>query len=207
MSDGYKRIFWTQFLVGVGVQVLHGLTVPETRTTLIVEKEAKRRRKNGDEVYGPDEGQRKVTWNLIGVTFYRPFHMLVTEPIIAFLSTVSGFSDNLIFIFLQGFTPVFKKWNFTSWETGLAFVSLLVGYFISYLSFLPSIRYFERKRAREGPESVPPEKRLWWLLFLIPFEFTGLLIFAFTSLGPSHGIPWIAPMIGAAMVGIANYAI
>lgn len=47
--------------------------------------------------------------------------------------------------------------------------------------------------------------RLWWLRYLIPCEFIGLAIFAATSLGPSYGIPWIAPMIGTCLVGIANY--
>jgi len=31
--------------------------------------------------------------------------------------------------------------------------------------------------------------------------------FAWTSLGPSYGIPWIAPMIFSTLVGIANYSI
>lgn len=37
-----------------------------------------------------------------------------------------------------------------------------------------------------------------------PFLTIGLFGFAWTSLGPSHGIPWIAPMIFSALVGIAN---
>jgi len=40
-----------------------------------------------------------------------------------------------------------------------------------------------------------------------PLEAIGLFGFAWTSLGPSHGIPWIAPMIFSCLVGIANYAI
>ena len=48
--------------------------------------------------------------------------MLFTEPIIAWLSTVSGFSDNLVFVFLQAFTPVYQKWGFGTVETSLAFL-------------------------------------------------------------------------------------
>jgi hypothetical protein len=40
-----------------------------------------------------------------------------------------------------------------------------------------------------------------------PLETIGLFGFAWTSLGPSYGIPWIAPMIFSCLVGIANYAI
>jgi hypothetical protein len=44
-------------------------------------------------------------------------------------------------------------------------------------------------------------------LFLAPLEAIGLFGFAWTSLGPKYGIPWIAPMIFSCLVGIANYAI
>ena len=84
--------------------------------------------------------------------------------------------------------------------------SILLGYIISYLSYLPSIHYFRGKRRRD-PSSVKPEARLWWLLFLAPLEALGMFGFAWTSLGPSHGIPWIATMVFSCMVGIANYAI
>jgi F0F1-type ATP synthase assembly protein I len=49
-------IFWTQLLVGGGVQLIHLLANPETRATVLLDKEAKRRRKHGEmNVYGPNE--------------------------------------------------------------------------------------------------------------------------------------------------------
>lgn len=53
---------------------------------------------------------------------------------------------------------------------------------------------------------MAPEERLWWLLWLAPLEAIGLIGFAWTSLGPPQ-VPWIAPLIFSALVGIANYAI
>lgn len=79
---------------------------------------------------------------------------------------------------------------------------ILIGYFLSYLSYLPSIHHFRGKR-RNGV-LLKPEVRLWWLLFLAPLETIGLFGFAWTSLGPSHGIPWIAPMIFSTLIAIAN---
>jgi hypothetical protein len=40
-----------------------------------------------------------------------------------------------------------------------------------------------------------------------PLEAIGLFGFAWTSLGPDYGVPWIAPAVCASLVGIANYAI
>lgn len=62
-------------------------------------------------------------------------------------------------------------------------------------------------KRRADPDSLAPEARLWWLLYVAPLEPLGLFGFAWTSLGPSHGIPWIAPMIFSTMIAIANYAI
>lgn len=56
------------------------------------------------------------------IVWSRPFYMLITEPIVAWLSAVSGFSDNLIFIFLQGFQPVYKQWGFGTIGISLAFL-------------------------------------------------------------------------------------
>ena len=44
---------------------------------------------------------RNLSWKYIFTTWSRPFYMLFTEPIIAWLSAVSGFSDSLIFTFLR----------------------------------------------------------------------------------------------------------
>lgn len=83
--------------------------------------------------------------------------MFVCEPIVLCFSLLSGFSDALIFIFLEAYTPVYKQWGFDVVITSLAFtprvqhrlstqVSLLidvsrflVGYFIAYFSFFPGI--------------------------------------------------------------------
>ncbi|TPX17824.1 uncharacterized protein E0L32_002925 [Thyridium curvatum] len=204
-------IFWTQLIAGGTVQLLHFVLVPETRATIILDRLAKKRRKNGEgEVYGPNEVRKMtgkgLTFREVLVIWCRPFYMLITEPIIAWLSAVSGFSDNLIFIFLQGFQPVYKQWGFGTIGISLAFIPLLVGYIIAYFSFLPSIHMFRQKRRKYGSDSVPPEARLWWLRYVILLEPIGLIGFAWTSLGPPR-VHWIAPMIFSSLVGIANYSI
>ncbi|KAK3202417.1 hypothetical protein GRF29_161g1148181 [Pseudopithomyces chartarum] len=170
--------------------------------------EAKRRRKTGEDpnIYGPNEIRgRKITPKEFATIFGRPFYMFFTEPIVLWLSLLSGFSDALIFTFLQSFQPVYEQWGFGTIGISLAFIPLLIGYILSYLSYLPSIHHFRGQRRKGIP--LKPEVRLWWLLFLAPLETIGLFGFAWTSLGPSHGIPWIAPMIFSTLIAIANYAI
>lgn len=107
------------------MQIIHFILVPETRATILLDREAKRRRKNGEtNIYGPDELKKpRFPLKEFGRIWARPFQMFVTEPIVLFLSLLSGFSDALLFTFLEAFTPVFEQWNFQPYQVGLAFIS------------------------------------------------------------------------------------
>ncbi|KAL8665068.1 MAG: hypothetical protein Q9168_007783 [Polycauliona sp. 1 TL-2023] len=204
---GWQWIFWWQLIFGGVAQALHFFLVPETRPSVILDREAKRLRLAGEQnIYGPNEtkAHRLTVKEVVGI-WYRPFEMFFTEPIVLCLSLLSGFSDSLIFTFLESYSPVFRQWNFGVVATGLAFVPMLVGYCIAYLSWFPSIR--RQQQARETQprdhDSVQPEARLYWLLWTAPLETIGLFGFAFTSIGPPH-VHWIAPLIFSGMIGIAN---
>ena len=114
--------FWVQLIFGATVQFIHFFT-PETRTTILLDNEAKRLRKEGaTNIYGPGEmKQHKLTVKEILTIWGRPFEMFIKEPIVLFLSLLSGFSDALIFTFLESYNPVFKQWGFSIIQTGLAF--------------------------------------------------------------------------------------
>jgi hypothetical protein len=131
--------------------------------------------------------------------------MFIYEPIVLFLSLLSGFSDALIFTFFEGFKVVYDQYDFTATQLGWVFWSVIFGYFIGYLSFLPWIRRDEKIRKKNPGIQFQPERRLFWLLFLTPLEPIFLFAFAWTSTGPP--IPWIVPTIMAVFIGIANFAI
>jgi len=198
-----------QLIFGGAVQILHFLTVPETRVTVMIDKEAQRRRKTGEDpdVYGPNEArtvrQRFAVREILTI-WARPFIMFATEPIVLCLSLFSGFSDALIFTFLESYAPVYAQWGFGTVAVGLAFVPILVGYVVAYAVFAGFIRRDRRLRARI-PDEIQPESRLFGLLFTAPLLTLGLFSFAWTSTGPP--LPWIAPMICSAAIGLANFAI
>lgn len=117
-------IFWTLLIMGGIVQIVHFFFVPETRTTVILDREARRRRKNGEDIWGPNElKQDRFNMREVGKIWWRPFQMFFTEPIVLCLSLLSGFSDSLIFTFMEAFQPIFKQWDFNTWQNGLAFLS------------------------------------------------------------------------------------
>jgi len=197
--------FIIQLILGVATQVLHGVFVPETRATSIVYKAYKKAHKAGEPVTAPEDHADLFNVKHILSTWYRPFKMFFTEPIVFCCSMLSGFSDSLIFLGLSAVPAVLNQWDFTLVQKGLAFLSILVGYVLAYLAFIPWISHDRHKRSTDP--KTQPESRLSLLLWIAPLLPIGLIGFAWTSLGPERNIPWIAPLIFTMLIGAANYAI
>lgn len=199
--------FWIQLIFGGVTQILHFFLVSETRSTVLMDREAKRRRKTGEDpgIYGPGEVHKFSFWEVLHV-WRRPFEMFVRELIVLCLSVLSGFSDALIFVFTASYSLVYKQWDFSITACGLAFIPIVIGYLIAYVLHVIDVRrqiYVIRKYG-EGARFA--ERRIFLLLFLAPLEAIGLFGFAWTTMGPAHS-PWIASMIFACLIAIANYSI
>lgn len=213
---GWPWVFWTALIFGVATQFIHFFT-PETRSDCRLDNEAKRRRKAARgipnhpdaNVMGPTEARgslwERMTIKNIAIIMWRPYLFLLTEPIVTWLSLLSGFSDALTFTALDSFGMILKQWDFTIVPTGLAFIPLLLSYLIGYLAFMPRY-YLDRKIMRSG-QPYKPERRLYLLLWLVPLETIGLFMFAWCSLGPDSNVHWIAPLLCTIPIGIANLAI
>ncbi|KAL4962070.1 major facilitator superfamily domain-containing protein [Aspergillus stella-maris] len=206
----WEWFFWIQLIFG-GVTQAIIFFMPESRSTIIMDKEAKRMRKSGEDpnVYGPNELKKpRVSAKEALHIWIRPFHMLLTEPIVFCLSLLSGFSDALIFTFLESFAIVYEQgWGFGVLGQAWAVIPINLAYVITYFSYFPWFWRDAQLRKRIDDDDMAPERRLKWLLWLAPLEPIGLFGFAWTSFGKERGIPWIASMIFSTCVGIANYAI
>ncbi|KAH6651515.1 MFS multidrug transporter [Truncatella angustata] len=206
----WRWCMWLQLIAGVVVQAMHYFLVDETRTTVLITNHAKDLRKadNTLNVYGPMEVK---TWKetlapkeLVAL-WIRPFKMFFTEPIVAVLSLLSGFSDALIFMGFQSFGLVYKIWGFTPSQVGLTFIAIGLGYFLAYLSYIPAIkRNMNQRRQDPGNEFANYEGRMWWLMYTAPCLPIGLVMFAWTSNASLH---WILPVIASGIIGIANYSV
>lgn len=185
--------------------------MPESRSTILMDREAKRRRKTGEDpnVYGPNELKKpRLSGKETVRVLIRPFYMLIREPIVLCLSLLSGFSDALIFTFLEGFVVVYEKgWNFGVLACAWAVIPINLAYFLTYFTYFPWFIRDGKIRERQGDDALPAERRLKWLLFLAPLEPIGLFGFAWTSLGKPYHVHWIGSMVFSTLVGAANYAI
>ena len=210
-----SQVFWVSLIFGVVAQALH-LFVPETRSSILLARHATKLRKRGENVWSAEQLQgsiwQRLNWRECCTLMWRPYKFLITEPIVCFLSLLSGFSDALIFTGLDSFGLVLAKWNFNHWQVGLAFIPLMIGYLIAYVMYLGDYkgqraRMWDPVNKKRDDRRMAPEQRLKLLLWLVPLEPIGLLGFAFASLGPPAVSSWIAPLIFTALIGIANFAI
>ncbi|KAE8376146.1 major facilitator superfamily domain-containing protein [Aspergillus bertholletiae] len=208
----WQWFFWIQLIFGAVTQAII-FFMPESRSTIIMDKEAKRRRESGEDpnIYGPNELKvPRISFKEAGKIWIRPFHMLLREPIVLCLSLLSGFSDALIFTFLESFAIVYEQgWGFGTLAQAWAVIPINAAYFIGYFSYFPWFFRDQTLRLRHGDAALVPERRLKWLLFLAPLEPIGLFGFAWTTFaaGDSRNVHWIASMVFSACVGVANYAI
>lgn len=127
-----QQVFWISLIFGGVAQLLHLLT-PETRSEVLLDRRAQHLRATGEDpnIYGPMEVKgtfwQRISFKEVVATIWLPFRFLVTEPIVTFLSLLSGFSDALIFTGLDSFPLVLSKWNFSVIAVGSAFIPLLIG--------------------------------------------------------------------------------
>ncbi|KAI0971246.1 major facilitator superfamily domain-containing protein [Xylaria arbuscula] len=202
-----------QIIFGFAVQLLHLVTVPETRINVVMDSIARKRRKTGldPNIYGPGELSRlrrpRECCDRVK-DFFRAWHILFTEKIVFFLSLLSGLSDAVIFMQIQSMSLIYKKWHFNSWQNGLAFIPFAVGYLIAWACFILSFQLGQRARDEHPLDDYAQfEMRLKLMIFLEFLLPVGLALFAATTSGSENQGHWIFSMVGTVMIGIANYAI
>jgi len=147
---------------------------------------------------------------LLTMTIVRPLHMLVTEPIVTFLSLYVGFNFSVLFSFFAAFPYVFSTvYNFSVIESGLVFLAIGIGCVLAIPTCLLCEKYLYRPQVtlsfslgKKG--IVSPEYRLYPAMmgsFAIPI---GLFWFAWTS-RPS--ISWGSPVCAAIPFAWGNLCI
>ena len=108
---------------------------------------------------------------ILFVTLLRPMKMLVSEPIVTFLSLYVAFNFAVVFSFFASIPYVFEGvYGFNRGETGLVFLAIGLGCTLS----IPTMIFFDRVKYQpvwrryqdEGQRRmVEPELRLWGAMF------------------------------------------
>ncbi|KAI3391013.1 hypothetical protein diail_8108, partial [Diaporthe ilicicola] len=136
---------------------------------------------------------------LIEKYFTRPLTMLVTEPVILFVSLYMSFIYGLVYCLLTAYPFVFEKVHgMAPGVSGLPFLGLLTGQVLGLIFILSQHSTYVKKLAEN--RNVPvPEWRLTPTLVGAPLFAIGILWFGWTGFTPK--IHWAAPALAGLFIG------
>jgi MFS family permease len=145
------------------------------------------------------EKSTKSIATTIGHSLLRPVQLLVFEYMCTLLCIFSAILLGILYLFFGAFPLIFGNvYGFNLWQTGLAFLGLLVGMFLTGASDPIWHKVYGKLLARNGGVSEP-EFRLTPAIVGAPLVSCGLFIFAWTAFPWVH---WIVPIIGSGIFGM-----
>ncbi|KKF94757.1 putative drug/proton antiporter YHK8 [Ceratocystis platani] len=197
----YVLLMWAGVLL-----ILLALFVPETYHPVLLRRKAARIRKlTGDPRWlASTERQEKSLSKTLLTSLYRPFQLLVLEPMLLNLCIYSALLLGILYLFFGAFPQVFTATHgFNLWQNGLPFLGILGGMALAGALDPVWKRIRERLVAQaERDTGIPgrsePEFRLPSLVLGAVMVPVGLFWFAWTSYSSVH---WIVPIIGTAFFG------
>lgn len=163
-----------------------------------------------------DEERESIS-KMIGISVYRPFHLLITEPVVFFFSLWVSFSWAVLYMTFGSIPLVFgRSHNFNIQQSGAVFAALSVGAILSTILSIYQDHLLARYLAHSAktPEKQSrfiksldltcPEGRLYFSCIesvLLPI---GLFWFGWTQF---HSVPWIVPTMAITCATMGIYSI
>ncbi|KAL4886729.1 major facilitator superfamily domain-containing protein [Aspergillus karnatakaensis] len=145
--------------------------------------------------------QRKSLLQMISISLYRPFHMLITEPVVFFFSLWVSFSWAVLYLQFGSIPLVFRtNHGFNLEQTGAVFTSMCTGAIIITIISI----YQEKLATRFNLLPRTPEARLYFVCIESILMPIGLFWFGWTSSPTTH---WISPTIAIAFATMGIFSV
>jgi DHA1 family multidrug resistance protein-like MFS transporter len=170
---------WTLYLSAILSFVNGGISfffLQETYAPCILVKKAAviRRQTKNWAIHAQYETNEVDPRQLLTKYFTRPLRMLVTEPIIFFVSLYMSFIYGLVYCLLEAYPYVFEDvYGFAPGVSGLPFIGLTIGQVLA-LAFILSQHSAYVKRLAKNDNVPVPEWRLIPTLFGAPIFTIGI---------------------------------
>ncbi|MDI1487818.1 MAG: hypothetical protein OHK93_007091 [Ramalina farinacea] len=208
VTQSYLGWRWTEYLTGILMMtflILDVLILDESHPSrLLVFKARRLRFQTGNWALHAAFEEWDVSLKEMAIKFgVRPFQMLLT-PICFLVALYASFVYGILYANLAAFPIEFQEergWNLL--VGALPFLALLIGILIGGAANVVNQSYYNRRFAANGNKAVP-EARLPPMMIGSFFFAGGLFLFGWTS---SKSIPWIAPCIGAVLMGFGFFTI
>lgn len=215
-AEGWRWNFWLLAIVGAVIGVVNVLVMRESYHPVILERKTARLR----QATGNMQLRSKLDIGLSPRDYFarsilRPIKIMLFSPISISTSLFMALTYGYLYLMFTSMTEVFQQYyHFSTSLVGLAFLGLGVGSLsgVAVFSFT-SDPYIKKKAAEadtlaaetgEPREGLKPEYRLPLLpvgSLILP---VGFFMYGWTAEKQVH---WIAPIIGTAVIGVANMII
>jgi multidrug resistance protein len=167
---------WITLIISGAILALVFFLQPETFAPILLKwKAANLRQITGDDRFVAEVEIRADPFRIrLLHALYRPFILVVREPIIMLFALYLTVVYIILFTFLDGHSYIFgETYGFSEGITGLSFLGIAIGLCGASL-WVPLIHKWAKRdlaKAKElhGPNARnPPEKRLWFAMFGAP---------------------------------------
>lgn len=204
ISFSFLRWRWTMYITGImgalGV-VLMVFCLEESYPQLVLkERAAKIRKETGNwAVSAPIESMELDTQEILNRTIYKPFRMLLFEPMLLLLSLYHGFIYGILYLCLEAVPYIFQHhYHYKNSIAYLPYLGMFIGailvVIVNLIFFDPLTENLIRKSGKTNfPESRLPLMMMCGIVFPI-----GIFMMCWTG---AYHVHWMAPTVGAALLG------
>ncbi|KAI9815117.1 MAG: hypothetical protein M1827_002960 [Pycnora praestabilis] len=206
--QSYLRWRWTEYLTGIlqlFILALDLLILEESYPPVLLVYKARRLRVESQNwaLHAKHEEWDVTLRELAEKFLIRPFQLLLT-PICFFVALYASFVYGILYANLAAFPIEFQEergWN--ELVGALPFLALLIGILFGGAANIVNQSFYNRRFEANNNQPVPEARLPPMMIGGIVFS-AGLFIFGWTS---DKTIPWIAPCIGAALMGFGFFTI
>ncbi|KAM3431187.1 hypothetical protein MY4824_007291 [Beauveria thailandica] len=196
---GWRWIFYILSIYD-GILVIAGFfLLPETFKVILLERKAKKLRKETGQAYYTEESHEKLGSRL-SVSLTRPFRLLFTHPTIQFMGILLAYNFGLLYIVLSTFATLWiDRYRQSTLVSGLHYIALVIGYTVAAQVgslFMDKIWAYLKNRA--GGMKTAPEYRVPLMVPGAVLVLAGIFMYGWTA---QYRVHWIAPDIGIAIFG------
>lgn len=209
VTQSYLGWRWTAWLTLIMAALFGGIAltvVPETYAGTILQRRAARSRHETKNwaIHAKLDEQRVTAADILTRYLYRPFKMLIQEPILLLITIYLALVYGILYLFFEAYPVSFQEER--GWNLGvgaLPFLGITVGVVIGavVVSWITKTR-FARKLKKHG--QVVPEERLPPMILggvMLPI---GLFWFAWTS---NKNILWVPQVLAGIPIGMGIFMI
>ncbi|QGA18471.1 hypothetical protein EYB26_006156 [Talaromyces marneffei] len=189
---------WTQWVIA--------LIGAPTCIVILFMKETSDTRIEHDRKYSGHFGTVKLAFSTLNAAVSRSMRILTTEAIALSITLYTGYAYAVIFSYFASATYVYElDYRFTNREVGLAFISVVIGYFLAVVMYMVIERTLYDRAVRNAPNGHPaPEHRLYAGMAGSIFVPIGLFWYAWAAHPGGH---WAAAVASGIPFGLGAFVL